>query len=159
MSHVIVRNWNEKINTTDIKGIKHWLQNISWNDRLDPKLPALLVWGFSVTVNSGLCSASQSSTVYFGLFLNIPSTNSDGPKSMSFPSGEEESKSEAAQLSSTGCAAKSCSKLVSITDNALPGLDLSGSSFLLILFPISLFREHPMLELKGVGESLKRGAF
>lgn len=77
---------------------------------------------------------------------------------MSFPSGRKKVSQEAHQLSSTGCAAKSCSELVSITDNALPGLGLSGSSFLLVLFPISVFREHPRLELKDVGESLKRGA-
>lgn len=69
---------------------------------------------------------------------------------MSFPSGRKKVSQEAHQLSSTFCAAKSCSKF------ALPGL--SGSSFLRVLFPTSVFREHPMLELKDVGESLKQGA-
>lgn len=71
---------------------------------------------------------------------------------MSFPSGRKKVNQEAHQLSSTGCAAKSCPELLSITHSAQWVFLSSCPS------PHQCFREHPMLELKDVGESLKQGA-
>lgn len=56
MSCVFVRNWNEKINTLNIKGIELWLQNVPYNDRLENTLNSNLLPWEGTLLSKSVCS-------------------------------------------------------------------------------------------------------
>lgn len=102
---------------------------------------------------------SQSSTIYFVLFLNISSANVTAPNPRVF-SPEKKKISKGLSISPAQAVlqnvAESCSPSLTTRCQAwtwlsLPGLYLSFSPSQLFLVSI------PCFELKGVGESLKQG--